>query len=200
MKLVVGLGNPGSKYRNNRHNIGFMVLDHLAGEKNWSFNKKKNYDFVEDKGVILIKPRTYMNRSGIAVMSAITSYRLDEILVISDDVNLRLGNLRFRQKGSSGGHNGLKSITSVLGNDEYKRLRIGVGAPQPDKDLADFVLGNFSLTENNVLKKVVSFCSHLLSIYIEHSFSSMLDHYSKNKKTYSEELETLQDLMSKGGS
>lgn len=200
MKLVVGLGNPGDKYKNNRHNIGFMVLDHFAAENNWSFKKKKNYEFVNERDFVLIKPRTYMNLSGIAVTSALSSYRLDDIIVISDDINLKLGDLRFRRKGGSGGHNGLKSITEVLGSNEFKRFRIGVGAPQPERDLADFVLGNFSTAESKVLKRVISFSSEMLNIYLKEDFGFMLDHYSKNKNTYSEELRSLQDLMSKGGS
>ena len=197
MKMVVGLGNPGTKYKKNRHNVGFMVLDKLASDAGISFSKKTHYEFAAGRGFILIKPRTYMNRTGLAVTSVLSSYRISEIIVISDDINLPLGSMRFRYKGGAGGHNGLKSITSYLGTDEYKRFRIGVGSPEIETDLADHVLSNFSAKEGKSLDKVISMANELLDIYLEEDFESMLNHYSKNKSAYSEGIPSLQDQSPK---
>lgn len=197
MKLIVGLGNPGNRYKNNRHNIGFMLLDKIAAENDWAFVKKKNFTYVKSREFILIKPRTYMNRSGIALTSALSCFKINDILTVSDDVNLPLGDLRLREKGGSGGHNGLKSITQCLGSDDYKRLRMGVDAPRRNDELADYVLANFSQTENVILKKVLHFAHQLLQIYLDRNYGEMLDYYSRNKITYSEELMHLQDQSPK---
>ena len=137
MRLVAGLGNPGSGYRLTRHNVGFMVLDYLTKQRGLVFKKKKLYEFVADKDFLLLKPQTYMNRSGLAFTSVNTSYFIDEMLVIYDDASLPFGEIRFRHKGSAGGHNGLKSIQENLGTNEFKRFRIGIGEPELDEDLSD---------------------------------------------------------------
>jgi PTH1 family peptidyl-tRNA hydrolase len=116
---------------------------------------------------------------------------------LSDDINLPLGTMRFRYKGGAGGHNGLKSITSYLGTDEYKRFRIGVGSPEIETDLADHVLSNFSAKEGKSLDKVISIANELLEIYLAEDFESMLNHYSKNKSAYSEDIPSLQDQSPK---
>jgi peptidyl-tRNA hydrolase, PTH1 family len=194
MKLVAGLGNPGDRYKNTRHNIGFLVIDHLAARQNWVFKKKKYYEFVAERDFVLIKPRTFMNNSGVALTSALTSYPVEETLVIFDDASLPFGALRFRHKGSAGGHNGLKSIAYHLGSDEFKRFRIGIDAPAPQQDLADYVLSNFSPQEDKFLPEVVDYCAKLLHLYLLEDFDSLLDFHSKNMKTYSEKLEAFQDL------
>jgi peptidyl-tRNA hydrolase, PTH1 family len=183
MKLVVGLGNPGSNYKNNRHNIGFLFLDNLLKED--KFKKKKNYDFCVKKNTIFIKPKTYMNQSGNAVTAVQTEYRIDDILVIVDDINLPLGEIRLRHGGGSGGHNGLKSITASLGNPDYKRIRIGVNAPD-NEDLSDFVLSNFSKPELETLSEVFELTEKLVEEFSEKSFEDSLNMYSKIKKSYSE--------------
>jgi PTH1 family peptidyl-tRNA hydrolase len=193
MKLVVGLGNPGSSYHRNRHNVGFMVLEKLASEENWVLSKRPHYEYVAKRDFILIKPRTFMNRSGLAVTSVMSSYKIEEILVISDDTSLPLGEMRFRHKGSAGGHNGLKSITAFLGSDEYKRFRIGVGSSEAEMDMADYVLSNFSNREEKILGKVLSVSTELLRIYLEQDFEAMLNHYSRKKSAYSEDINDLQD-------
>ena len=124
MRLIAGLGNPGKRYRKNRHNIGFMILDNYVVNRGLTFKKKLKYHFVWDDDVILIKPRTYMNNSGKAVQSVLSKNRCEDILVIVDDINLPLGEMRFRRNGSSGGHNGLKSIASTIGSDNFKRFRV----------------------------------------------------------------------------
>ena len=147
--LVVGLGNPGEKYENTRHNVGFLTVDQLADRANVPVQKLKhraltNTAEVGGVRVLLMKPVTYMNLSGEAVGEAARFYKIppDHVLVISDDVSLPLGKLRIRKGGSAGGHNGLKSIIQHLGTDQFPRLRLGVGEkPRPDYDMADWVLG-----------------------------------------------------------
>ena len=149
--LIVGLGNPGEKYENTRHNVGFQVVDELAERQRAPIQKLKfkaltNLLTISGEKVLVMKPVTYMNLSGEAVRPAADFYKLppERILVISDDVALAAGRLRIRAKGSAGGHNGLKSIIQHLGTDQFPRLRVGVGQkPHPDYDLADWVLGKF---------------------------------------------------------
>ena len=149
--LVVGLGNPGEKYENTRHNVGFLTVEELADRANVPVQKLKhraltNTAEVGGVRVLLMKPVTYMNLSGEAVGEAARFYKIppDHVLVISDDVSLPIGKLRVRRGGSAGGHNGLKSIIQHLGTDQFPRLRVGVGQkPHPDYDLADWVLGKF---------------------------------------------------------
>ena len=149
--LVVGLGNPGEKYENTRHNVGFLTVDELAERARVPVQKLKHRALtntleVGSVKVLLMKPVTYMNLSGEAVGEAARFYKLppERVLVISDDVSLPVGKLRIRKGGSAGGHNGLKSIIARLGGENFPRIRIGVGAkPRPDYDLADWVLGKF---------------------------------------------------------
>ncbi len=192
MKLVVGLGNPGEKYQRNRHNIGFLILDKLADSLKLSFKKKKNFDYASFNDAMFIKPKTYMNRSGGAVTAVMTNNRIDDILVIVDDINLPLGEIRLRKMGGSGGHNGLKSIETSLGTNEYKRLRIGVGAPE-NQDLSDFVLSNFSKNEKNILDLIYEFTQSLLEEYIDFDFDKVVEKFSKYKKSYSEKIIKFQD-------
>jgi len=192
MRLVVGLGNPGSKYRNNRHNTGFLLLDRFAEKHKLSFKKKIKYDFLRSSQIIFIKPSTYMNRSGSAVTSILTRNRIEDILVIVDDINLPLGEIRLRHQGGYGGHNGLKSIGSALGTDNFKRMRIGVNDPS-GKDLSDYVLSDFSKKESSILEIVFEFAESLLEEYIEYDFDRMVGKYSKLKKSYSEKIQDSQD-------
>lgn len=193
MKLVAGLGNPGCKYRNNRHNFGFMALDCFAKENSLIFKKKKLYEYVKTGDCLLIKPRTFMNRSGVAFSSVLASYPIDQILVVYDDVDLDFGDIRFRHKGSAGGHNGLKSITFHLGSNEYKRLRFGIGAPAVNQDMAEYVLADFSQSESKFLPDGLAYCASLLKVFQDSDFDGLLDFHSKNKKTYSEKLNVFQD-------
>ncbi len=149
--LIVGLGNPGSKYWNTRHNVGFAALDALAQELNIPVNRVKfqgltGQGSLEGQKLILLKPTTYMNLSGQSVKAAASFYRIppERILVLFDDISLEPGRLRIRKSGSAGGHNGVKSIIACLGSQEFPRVKIGVGAkPHPDYDLADWVLSVF---------------------------------------------------------
>ena len=147
--LIVGLGNPGEKYENTRHNVGFQVIDELAERQGKPVQRLKFKALtglltIGGEKALVMKPVTYMNLSGEAVRPAADFYKLppERILVISDDVALAAGRLRIRAKGSAGGHNGLKNIIQHLGTDQFPRIRVGVGEkPHPDYDLADWVLG-----------------------------------------------------------
>lgn len=160
MFLIVGLGNPGREYEDTRHNIGFKVIDNIAKEYNIEINRQKfkgtyGEGFIEGKKVILLKPNTYMNLSGESVREVIDFYNLDnhEILVIYDDISLDVGKLRIREKGSAGGHNGIKSIIAHLGSDVFSRIKVGVG--QPNTDLVKHVLGKFTKEEMVVLSESI---------------------------------------------
>ena len=161
--LIVGLGNPGEKYENTRHNVGFQVVDTLAERQNAPIQKLKfkaltNLLTISGEKVLVMKPVTYMNLSGEAVRPAADFYKLppERILVISDDVALAAGRLRIRAKGSAGGHNGLKSIIQHLGTDQFPRLRVGVGEkPHPDYDMADWVLGKFQGEDRKAIDAAV---------------------------------------------
>ena len=149
--LLGCLGNPGDKYDNTRHNVGFMVADEVAERQRAPIQKVKfkaltNVLTISGEKVLVMKPTTYMNLSGEAVRQAVDFYKVapDHVLVISDDTSLAVGRLRIRKGGSAGGHNGLKSIIQHLGSDQFPRIKVGVGEkPHPDYDLADWVLGKF---------------------------------------------------------
>ncbi len=149
--LVVFLGNPGLKYEGTRHNAGFMACDALAKARGVSVNRARFRALtgkcsIGGESVLLMKPQTYMNLSGEAVKQAADFYKIkaENIIVVSDEVSLPIGKLRIRQKGSAGGHNGLKNIIQQLGTDQFPRIRMGVGAPpHPDYDMADWVLSTF---------------------------------------------------------
>jgi PTH1 family peptidyl-tRNA hydrolase len=156
MKLIVGLGNIGSQYANTRHNIGFDVVDEMAREYQARFKKGKfKGDDVQinisGHRILLLKPSTFMNLSGESVIAAVRFYRIapEDILVICDDVALPVGKIRFRAKGSDGGHNGLYNIINRIGTNAFSRLRVGVGAPPPQMDMVDYVLGRFLSDERS---------------------------------------------------
>ena len=157
--LIVGLGNPGSKYENTRHNMGFKTIDLLAEKLNVPVNKvkfKAVYNTVNFAGCkcLIMKPQTYMNLSGEAVREAAQFYKIpaDHVLVIYDDISLPVGKLRVRPTGSAGGHNGIKNIIAHLGTQEFPRVKIGVGAPEgADKDMVDWVIGAPSQAERKIL-------------------------------------------------
>lgn len=149
--LAVFLGNPGPRYEGTRHNAGFMTADALAKDKGLRIDRARFRALTAvcelgGEKVLLMKPQTYMNLSGEAVQQAVRFYKIppEHVLVVSDEVSLPIGKLRVRQKGSAGGHNGLKSIIACLGTEDFPRIRLGVGAPpHPDYDMADWVLASF---------------------------------------------------------
>jgi len=159
-RLIVGLGNPGRQYARNRHNAGFKCLDALARAHGISLRSREGRaqtgrGEIGGQELILAKPLTYMNRSGGAVAALLRRHQIapDQILVIYDDLALPLGRIRIRERGSSGGHNGVKSIIDALGTDEFPRLRVGIGPP-PEGDTAPFVLSDFSPEEQRLFARV----------------------------------------------
>ncbi len=161
--LLVCLGNPGDKYENTRHNVGFMVADELGERQRAPIQKLKfkaltSLFTISGEKVLVMKPVTYMNLSGEAVRPAADFYKIspDHVLVISDDTALAVGRLRIRRGGSAGGHNGLKSIIQHLGTDQFPRIRVGVGEkPHPDYDMADWVLGRFQGEDKKAIDAAV---------------------------------------------
>ena len=168
MKLIIGLGNPGKRYVNNRHNVGFRCVDFFARKQGISLKQRKarsqlGVGEVESMKVILAKPRTFMNLSGDAVAALMRRYRVrvEDLLVIYDDLDLPLGTIRIRERGSSGGHKGMKSIINRLGSQEFPRLRVGIAPRQGDAgastkvvDAIEYVLSDFDSQERSVLRKV----------------------------------------------
>ncbi len=185
MKLIVGLGNVGKEYENTRHNMGFMLVDRYLEYKNipLKFKEKFNAMCVEttinNEKVIFIKPTTYMNNSGIAVRAFLDFYKLDvqDVLVISDDLDLDLGKFRLRRNGSSGGHNGLKSIISHLGTDGFKRLRIGISNDKDD--VINYVLSKFSKKELNEIDTMFDTLINVLDDYFVMDFTSLMSKYNR---------------------
>ncbi len=186
MKAIFGIGNPGKKYIFTRHNIGFQVLDNFAQKYNLKFIPSKgNYWFVESTlntfPFFLIKPSTFVNNSGLAVLEFIRKYKLslNNILIIVDDVNLKLGEIRIRQKGGDGGHNGLKSIIYHTNSVEFTRIRIGIANNESIEQLSGYVLSEFSEKEQLQLNKSFNFTIELIENFIRGGTTGMLNFYSK---------------------
>ena len=172
--LIVGLGNPGLEYEKTRHNLGFRCMDVLCEQQDIALNKVKfNARFAAGslgaKRCLFLKPQTYMNNSGESVAAAMRFYKLrpEQLLVIFDDISLPVGRMRIRQKGSAGGHNGLKSIIACLGTDAFPRIRIGVGAPpHPDYDMPDWVLGTFRGEDKTAMDDAAVRAAEACAVYI----------------------------------
>ncbi len=186
MKLIVGLGNPGREYELTRHNIGFMVGDELAKRWNISLNEQKfkgvfGAGFVNGEKVILLKPLTYMNLSGESIRPLMDYYKIDveDFVVMYDDLDIPVGKLRLRMKGSAGGHNGVKSTISHLGTQEFQRIRMGIDRPKNGMKVVDYVLGRFTSEEipdvNHSIEKAADACEEWLNkpfLQIMNTFNS----------------------------
>ena len=172
MKLIVGLGNPGGEYKNTRHNVGFIFLNSFLSKESLSLDKKKfkghyiEYS-VNGNKAILLEPQTYMNLSGDSIIEFARYYKIDneDILIIHDDLDLEVGKIRIRSKGSSGGHNGLKSIIARLGNENFKRVRIGIGKDS-NIPVVDYVLGKFSNEDMEILNKKMDVVNKVIEDFI----------------------------------
>lgn len=189
MYIIVGLGNPGREYGNTRHNIGWDVIDVLADRAHMDVLEKKHKAII-GKGVIagqkciLAKPQTYMNLSGESVRELVDYYKIDEeteLIVISDDVSLEVGQIRIRKKGSAGGHNGLKSIIGHLGHDTFQRVKMGVGEKPKGYDLADWVLGHFSKEERKLMDDAAKRAAEAIELMITEGADVAMNRY--NRKT-----------------
>lgn len=173
--LIVGLGNPGKNYEFTRHNAGFLTLDHIASELDTEINNLKNNALVADVVInnhrcLLVKPQTFMNNSGTAVRDIAKFYKIppEKIIVIFDDISLPCGKLRIRRKGTDGGHNGIKSIIYHLNSDQFPRIKIGVGAkPNPEYDLADWVLSKFGKDDTELLKVAITKATEVLPFILD---------------------------------
>lgn len=185
MYIVAGLGNPGKKYEGTRHNVGFEVLDYLADKYSVKLNKIKykslyNEINLDGEKVILLKPQTYMNRSGEAVLEVAQFYKvpLENIIVVQDDIDIKFASLKIKKKGSGGSHNGLKSVIALLGRDDFPRVKIGVGKAESGEDLADFVLGRFKPDERSVMEDLVKKAGDSIECLIKEGVDSAMNKYN----------------------
>ncbi len=186
MKLIVGLGNPGRRYRDTRHNVGFAVVEALASRHAATFESAPAEALLArartlgDGGTLLLKPLTMMNASGFAVSEIARYFRVafEDILVVADDVNLPLGRLRARPGGSAGGHNGFRSIIEQLGTQGFGRLRLGVGRGDPRRDLADYVLGGFDADERPLVTEVIGRAADASELYVAEGIEAVMNRFN----------------------
>jgi PTH1 family peptidyl-tRNA hydrolase len=184
MKLVVGLGNPGSRYRGTRHNVGFAVVDLLAespraGRFQQRFQGEAAELLENEEKVFLIKPSTFMNLSGLCVRQFVDFYQtpLEDVLVVCDDMNLPLGKLRLRVRGSAGGHNGLRDIQRHLGTSDYARLRIGVGPAEPG-EMVDHALGRFQSAERPIIEDSLRLAAQAVVLWAQRGAEECMNQYN----------------------
>ena len=187
MYIIVGLGNPDRQYQNTRHNIGFDVLDVIADKNNITVEERKHKALI-GKGVVggqkavLVKPQTYMNLSGESVREVIDFYKAEEkseLIVISDDISLDVGQIRIRKKGSAGGHNGLKNIILHLGHDEFQRVKMGVGQKPEGYDLVDYVLGHFPKEEREIMDESAKRAADAIEVMIAEGADAAMNLFNK---------------------
>ena len=188
MFLIVGLGNPGRRYDGTRHNIGFDVVDELAKRHRaeWEAAPRGVEALVARwrlAETVFVKPLTFMNLSGQAIVGLLQFYKIEPsgLLVVVDDVNLDLGRLRIRSRGSAGGHNGLKSAIAALGSDEFARLRIGVGRGDDRRDLADHVLAKFDADERAVVAETVSRTADAVELFVAEGIGPVMNRYNRKE-------------------
>jgi PTH1 family peptidyl-tRNA hydrolase len=186
LKLIAGLGNPGAKYRDTRHNVGFEVADLLARRHGAEFESAPGEAVIArvktlGDGTLIVKPLTFVNLSGHAVAELIRYYRIavPDVLIVVDEVNLPLGRLRVRARGSHGGHNGLKSIAGQLGTDDYARLRIGVGRGDERRDLADHVLARFDTDEREVIRAAIERAAEAAEMFVTDDIGKVMTAYNR---------------------
>ena len=186
MYIVAGLGNPGSKYENTRHNIGWLAIDRLAKREGVSVDRMKFHALtgqcvLAGEKVLLMKPTTFMNNSGEAIEEARNFYKIpvQNVIVLSDDIHLEPGKMRIRRKGSAGGHNGLKSIIQCMGSEDFPRVRLGVGEKSnPNMDLADFVLGKFTADEQKAIDQVLDNAADAAELIVAGDVNQAMNKYN----------------------
>ena len=187
MRLIVGLGNPGPKYRGTRHNVGFEVIDELARRRGLVFESAPTEALIardrSTQGVMLAKPLTFMNRSGEAVADLERYYRFDlgGVLIVVEDVHLPLGRLRARAGGSDGGHQGLRSVVDALGTEEFARLRVGVGRGDPRRDLADHVLSRFEPAERGDIEAAIGRAADAVDMFTTEGIEPVMNTFNRRE-------------------
>jgi len=189
LKIVVGLGNPGLQYEFSRHNIGFRIIDNLALDIGIEFKKVKSYYSLISRGkinnhqIMLAKPQTFMNLSGRAVSKVVFYYKISfsDLLIVYDDLNLELGQIRIRKRGSAGGHKGMESIIQYLGSEDIPRLRIGIGKPSINSnfDCVSYVLSGFEVEEREKVKEIIKLSTEAVKFIIKNSFTEAMRRYNK---------------------
>lgn len=186
MKLIIGLGNPGAKYRSSKHNIGFITLDELVFQEGWAFNKSK-FESVYAEGrigtekVIVLKPQTYMNESGRSVRPWMDYFNLSEedIVVVYDDMDLPPGKIRLRENGGSGGHNGIKSLIQHMGTKSFNRVKIGIGRPLPEQSVVSHVLSGFAKEDQPEMLPAVRRAADAIKYWAEgHPFQDTMSKFN----------------------
>ena len=193
MHIIVGLGNPGRKYENTRHNLGFITVDRLAEEHGITFRKSRHKALIGEgnisgQKVMLVKPQTFMNLSGEAVRAVMDYYKepVENLLVIYDDVDIPVGTVRMRKKGGAGTHNGMRSVVSLLGEDEFARIRIGIGT-EDGRDLVGHVLGGFTPEEVEPLREAVLTAVSAVECMLAKGIDIAMNEYNTRKETVAEE-------------
>lgn len=189
MFIIAGLGNPGREYENTRHNIGFRVIDDIAKKYQIAMLERKHKavvgrGYIDGQKVLLVKPLTYMNQSGESVREAADYYKVDvtsQLVVVSDDISLDVGQLRIRKKGSAGGHNGLKNIILHLGREDFIRIRVGVSDKPQGYDLKDYVLGHFTDGEKKVLEEVSGKAEQAIRMIMQGDVDGAMNRYNTKK-------------------
>ncbi len=189
MILVVGLGNPGNQYKNTKHNVGFLTVDILAEKLNISVKKLKfkslyGETILNTEKLILIKPQTFMNNSGESVREWVNFYKVppENLIVIQDDIDIPFATLRLRQKGSAGTHNGMKSIIYQIQQDNFPRVKIGVGQKKGPMDLADFVLSGFAKEEQKSIEEVILLAADAVLDIVKNGIEHAMNQYNVRKK------------------
>lgn len=175
VKMIVGLGNPGSKYEKTKHNIGFMAIDNIVKNLDVTFTDDKNFKaqigstFINHEKVYFVKPTTFMNNSGIAVKALLTYYNIDitDLIVIYDDLDMEVSKLRLRSKGSAGGHNGIKSIIAHIGTQEFNRIKVGIGRPLKGMTVISHVMGQFNTEDNIAISLTLDRVINAVKFYLQ---------------------------------
>lgn len=185
IRLIAGLGNPGREYAGTRHNVGFMVLDLLARQlrAEWKEDKARKGALATARGVLLVKPQTYMNNSGECVGALMRYFKLrpEQVLAVYDDISFPVGTLRLRAAGSAGGHNGMKSLIAHLGSEQFPRLRIGIGAPG-QKEMVSHVLGQFRPDERPLLEETLTRATEAALAALTQGFDKAANRYNTRKE------------------
>ncbi len=190
MFIIAGLGNPGKRYENTRHNVGFDAIDELVDRyripgSGVSHKAMVGKGIMEGQKVLLAKPLTYMNLSGEAIRGLVDYYKIDpetELLVIYDDISLEPGNIRIRKKGSAGGHNGIKSIIAQLGTQNFQRIRIGVGEKPKNWDLADYVLGTFGKEDRPLVEEALGNAAEAAAMIVQGKTDEAMNRFNRTKE------------------